>query len=393
MMHRKPLGISAWTATSALGRGRAALAEALLAERTGLRHRRFESCTIDCWIGEVGGLDDPLPDALAAWDCRNNRLALLGMQQDGFEAAVSHARARYGDDRIGVFMGTSTAGILAAELAYRARDRERNLLPSGFDHARTSCTYSIGGFVRAALGLQGVSAVLSTACSSSAKVFASARRAIDSGFCDAAVVGGVDSLCLTTLHGFNSLQLVSRDLCRPADAGRNGISIGEAAGFALLERGDHDLALIGDGESSDAYHMSTPDPQGRGAVAAMNAALERAGLDAKHIDYVNLHGTATPANDAAEDRAVCAALGTEVPVSSTKGWTGHVLGAAGIVEAAIALTCVEQGFIPRSLNTRKVDPALHAKVVMESRTSGVRRVMSNSFGFGGSNCTLILGRP
>ncbi len=364
-----------------------------MAERTGLRHRKFETCALDCWIGEVDGLDTPLPAPLEAWDCRNNRLALLGVRQDGFDAAVGRARARYGERRIGVFMGTSTAGILEAELAYRARDRERNLLPSGFDHARTSCTYSVGGFVRAALGLEGVSAVISTACSSSAKVFASARRAITSGFCDAAVVGGVDSLCLTTLHGFNSLQLVSRDLCRPADIGRNGISIGEAAGFALLDREPGDLALIGDGESSDAYHMSTPDPQGRGAVAAMNAALKRAGLVAQDIDYVNLHGTATPANDAAEDRAVCAVLGMNVPVSSTKGWTGHALGAAGMLEAAIALTCVEHGFIPRSLNTRTIDPTLNANVLLESRAASVCRVMSNSFGFGGSNCALILGRP
>ncbi|HZF15163.1 MAG TPA: beta-ketoacyl-[acyl-carrier-protein] synthase family protein [Steroidobacteraceae bacterium] len=392
MTRPEPLGISAWTTTSALGRGRTALAEALMAERTGLRHRRFETCTIDCWIGEVDGLDECLPAGLAAWDCRNNRLAWLALQQDGFGAAVADARSRYGPRRLGIFMGTSTAGILEAELAYRARDRERNILPAGFDHARTSCTYSIGGFARAALGLEGVSAVISTACSSSAKVFASARRAIAAGFCDAAVVGGVDSLCLTTLHGFNSLQLVSRDACRPADAGRNGISIGEAAGFALLEPRATDLALMGTGESSDAYHMSTPEPDGRGAAAAMSAALGRAGLEPKDIDYVNLHGTATPANDAAEDRAVCATLGTQVPVSSTKGWTGHVLGAAGMLEAAIALTCITRGFIPRSLNTRNVDPALRANVVMESRAARVDRVMSNSFGFGGSNCTLILGR-
>lgn len=392
-MPQRPLSISAWTATSALGRGREAHARALSEERSGLSADRFETCALECFVGAVAGLDEPLSGALAPWDCRNNRLAQLGLAQDAFAASVARARERYGAGRIGVFMGTSTSGIQQAELAYRARDRAANKLPAQFDHGRSSCTYSIAEFVRLVLGLQGVSAAISTACSSSAKVFASARRAMAAGFCDAAVVGGVDSLCLTTLYGFNALQLISREICRPADVARNGISIGEAAGFALLERGDGELALLGDGESSDAYHMSAPEPNGRGAAESMRAALARAGLEASGIDCVNLHGTATPANDAAEDKAVCAVLGTEVPASSTKGWTGHTLGAAGILEAVIALLCVERGFMPSSLNTRTLDPALRANVLRESRRARVDRVMSNSFGFGGSNCSLIVGRP
>ncbi len=384
----RPLSISAWTATSALGRGREAHARALTEERSGLAPERFETCTLECFVGAVDGLGEPLAGALEPWDCRNNRLAFLGLQQDGFAHAVARAREHYGAARIGVFMGTSTSGIHQAELAYRERDARANRLPPKFDHGRSSCTYSIAEFTRTALALAGMSAAISTACSSSAKVFASARRALAAGFCDAAVVGGVDSLCLTTLHGFNALQLVSREACRPADIARNGISIGEAAGFALLERGDGELALLGDGESSDAYHMSAPEPNGRGAAESMKAALTRAGLEARDVDYVNLHGTATPANDAAEDKAVCAVVGTEVPVSSTKGWTGHTLGAAGILEAVISLLCVERGLLPRSL-----DPALRANVLLASRTTRVNRVMSNSFGFGGSNCSLILGRP
>jgi len=391
MTRSPPLSISAWTATSALGRGRDAHARALIEERSGLAQRQFETCTLDCWIGEVAGLDEPLGGALAPWDCRNHRLAQLALAQDDFAASVARARGRYGNSRIGVFMGTSTSGIHQAELAYR--EREANRLPPGFDHGRTSCTYSIAEFVRTSLGLAGTSVAISTACSSSAKVFAAARRAMQAGFCDAAVVGGADSLCLTTLYGFHSLQLVSREACRPADAERNGISIGEAAGFALLERGAAELALLGDGESSDAYHMSAPEPNGRGAAHAMRAALARARLDATQIDYVNLHGTATPANDAAEDKAICSVLGADMPVSSTKGWTGHTLGAAGILEAVISLLCVERGLLPRSLNTRTPDPALRANVLRESRTAPVHRVMSNSFGFGGSNCSLIVGRP
>jgi 3-oxoacyl-[acyl-carrier-protein] synthase-1 len=392
-MSGSPLAISAWTATSALGRGRDAHARALLEERTGLAPARFETCTLDCWIGVAGPLDRALSGELAPWDCRNNRLTQLGLEQDDFAARVARARERHGAERIGVFMGTSTSGIHSAELAYRNRDRAANRLPADFDHGRTSCTYSIAGFVQASLALRGESVALSTACSSSAKVFASARRAIQAGLCDAAVVGGVDSLCLTTLHGFHSLQLVSRDICRPADAARNGISIGEAAGFALLERGKGELALLGDGESSDAHHMSAPEPNGRGAAEAMTRALERAGLQAADIDYVNLHGTGTPANDAAEDRAICSVLGESTPVSSTKGWTGHTLGATGILEAVISLLCVERGFVPRSLNTLNPDPSLRASLVRESRQARVDRVLSNSFGFGGSNCSLVLGRP
>jgi len=211
------------------------------------------------------------------------------------------------------------------------------------------------------------------------------------GRCDAAVVGGVDSLCLTTLYGFNSLQLVSAEPCRPADIRRNGLSIGEAAAFALLEPGAGELMLLGYGESSDAHHMSAPDPEGRGAIAAMRAALARAGLEPRQIDYINLHGTATSANDLAEDRAVRSVFGREVPQSSTKGWTGHTLGAAGIVEAALSLICIQEGILPRSLNTREKDPAIAGNVLLETRRARVERVLSNSFGFGGSNCSLVFG--
>ncbi len=224
--------------------------------------------------------------------------------------------------------------------------------------------------------------VISTACSSSPKVFASAHRAIAPGLCDAAVVGGVDSLCLTTLYGFNSLQLVSGDICRPADAARTGISIGEAAGFALLDPGAHsEVALLGYGESADAHHMSSPDPDGAGAALSMQAALSHAGLTARDIDYVNLHGTGTIANDSAECRAICTVFGEATPCSSTKGWTGHTLGAAGIVEAALSLLCIEHGLLPRSLNTREKDPTFAANILLANARVNVSHVMSNSFKF------------
>ena len=370
--------------------------DALRNSRSGLRRCDFMDATLETWIGRVDGIEqESVVTRLQDYDCRNNRLAMLGLAVDGFETAVAAARERYGAHRVAVIIGTSTSGILETELAYRQRDAAGNL-PASFNYRTTHENYSVTDFVRRYLGLQGPAFTISTACSSSAKVFASASRMIASGLCDAAVVGGVDSLCMTTLYGFSSLEIVSTSPCRPADAERNGISIGEAAGFALLEKADMrgDVpCLLGYGESSDAYHMSTPHPEGTGARLAMTAALQRSGLDAAQIDYVNLHGTATRANDSAEDRAVSGLFGNDTPCSSTKGWTGHTLGAAGITEAVIGCLCLREGLLPASLNTTTVDPEFGMNVLLENRSQPVRRMLSNSFGFGGSNASLILGYP
>jgi 3-oxoacyl-[acyl-carrier-protein] synthase-1 len=207
------------------------------------------------------------------------------------------------------------------------------------------------------------------------------------------VVGGVDSLCLTTLYGFNSLELLSDEICRPWDGARKGLSIGEAAAFALLEREAHAVQgwLLGVGESNDGYHMSTPHPEGAGAIAAMRGALADAQLQPADIDYINLHGTATPSNDAAEDKAVGSVFGTATPCSSTKGATGHTLGAAGGVEAVIALLAIEHGLMPAGLNVQQRDAALNMNYLQHNQSASVRRVLSNSFGFGGSNASLVFG--
>ena len=250
--------------------------------------------------------------------------------------------------------------------------------------------------VRGRLDLKGPAFTISTACSSSAKVFCDAQRFIGSGMCDAAVVGGVDTLCYTTLFGFSSLELISDQPCRPFDRNRNGLSIGEAAGFMILERepaGAAPVALLGCGESSDAHHLSTPRPDGAGAIRAMQAALQQAGLDATEIDYVNLHGTATPTNDRIEAQAVNRLFGARVPCSSTKGWTGHALGAAGIVEAVIASLCIERQWLPGTLNCDHPEADLAIDLRQSSGPAEIRRAMSNSFGFGGSNCSLIFGQP
>jgi 3-oxoacyl-[acyl-carrier-protein] synthase-1 len=390
----KPLAISAATLTTALGAGNAATVDELRAQRSGLAPVRFADLPLATWTGEVEGVETVVvPPDLNAYDCRNNRLAWLGLQQDGFLDAVAAARVRWGARRVGVFLGTSTSGLLQTELAYRRRGAD-GALPADFDYGATQNTFSVADFVARALRLDGPAWVVSTACSSSAKVFGSAARLIAAGLIDAAVVGGVDSLCLTTLYGFNSLELLATEICRPWDAGRSGLSIGEAAAFALLERETGTPPqgwLLGVGESNDGYHMSTPHPQGLGAIAAMRAALADAGLAPGDIDYINLHGTATPSNDAAEDAAVASVFCTATPCSSTKGATGHTLGAAGGVEAAIALLAMRHGLMPAGLNVMQRDPALRMHYLLANRAASMRRVLSNSFGFGGSNASLVLG--
>ena len=388
-----PLAISACTLTTALGAGRAVTLEALQAQRTGLAPVTFMDLPLPTWVGEVAGVDaTALPSSLSEFDCRNNRLAWLGLQQDGFLDAVAVARARWGAGRVAVFLGTSTSGLLQTELAYRRRNAQGSL-PADFLYGPTQNTYSVAAFVAQALQLQGPSWVVSTACSSSAKVFGTAARMIDAGLIDAAVVGGVDSLCLTTLYGFNSLELLSDEICRPWGASRKGLSIGEAAAFALVERESAKPQgwLLGVGESNDGFHMSTPHPEGLGAIAAMRAALADANLQPADIDYINLHGTATPSNDAAEDNAVGSVFGTATPGSSTKGATGHTLGAAGGVEAVIALLAIQHGLMPAGLNVEERDPALKLNYLQRNQNASVRRVLSNSFGFGGSNASLVFG--
>lgn len=394
----RPLLLKNFTATSCIGKGVAATVESLLEQRSGLTSCKFETVDLKTHIGEVAGVDEErVPDLLRKFDCRNNRLAELGLNQDGFFAAVQRAAGRWGRQRLGVFLGTSTAGILQTELAYRERDRVSGALPDGFDYGTTHNSFSVADYVRRRCRLEGPAVAVSCACASSAKAFGSARRMLEAGLIDAAVVGGVDSLCLTTLYGFHSLQLSSSMPCRPFDAARDGISIGEAAAFALLERVPEDLEedavlLLGIGESSDAYHMSAPHPEGLGARRAMQAALCAAALEPGDIDYINLHGTGTPSNDRSESRAVTSIFGATIPCSSTKGATGHTLGAAGALEAVISAIAISHGLMPGGVPTTKIDPTLTAHYLKDNRRTPVARVLSNSFGFGGTNCSLIFGR-
>ncbi len=392
-----PLPITASTLTNGCGVGWEEVRHSMRAGRSGLRPNDFEpAAALDTYIGRVDAVDaHGLPEEYEAYDCRNNRLACLCLEQDGFVRAVEAARQRHGAHRIGIYIGTSTSGILSSELAFRSRTSEKSnaapaLSPQLYRHCHGM--FAVTEFIRLYLRLAGPAITISTACSSSAKVFASAARGIAAGVCDAAVVGGVDSLALSTLFGFHALELLSRRPCRPFCIDRDGLSIGEAAGFALLERdGDSAIALVGTGESCDAYHMSSPHPEGEGAANAMRAALADARLQARDIDYINLHGTASRANDVAEDRAVTSVFGGETPASSTKGYTGHALGAAGITEALITLMALDRQWLPGTLNCDTVDPVFGCNVVLEARAQSIHRALSNSFGFGGNNCSIVLG--
>lgn len=393
------IAIRAFTATTALGRGNAVQAAALRTRRGGLRRNDFGPTPLPTWIGRVDGLEDaPLPSALSRWDCRNNRLAWLALQQDGVQAALDAVVARHGLDRVALVVGTSTSSIGASEEAYaraEADDEGVRRFPDDLARPIVHTPHSLGDFLQHATGLRGPCITVATACSSSAKVFAQAARMIEAGLVDAALVGGVDTLCGSVLFGFNALGLVSSAPCRPFDAARDGLSLGEAGGFAVLERAgsaDTGLQLRGYGESSDAHHMSAPHPEGLGATLAMRGALDRAGIAPEVVGYLNLHGTSTPANDSVEARAVDALFPASLHASSTKGWTGHTLGAAGIVESVIALLALETGVLPGILESSVRDPACGAQIRFDNAEADIAFAMNNSFGFGGNNCSLVFGK-
>ncbi len=391
-MRMSPLCVTAFTATCAAGTGRRSLADALRARRSGLRPNDFSTTALATWIGRVEGLERvQLPAELAPWECRNNRLAWLGLGQDGFRERVAAARERYGQHRIALVIGTSTSSIGATEEGYLRLEPDGQF-PLDLRQPMIHTPHSLCDFLQRTLALDGFGATIATACSSSAKVFALAERLIRLGLADAAVVGGTDTLCGSVLFGFNSLGLLSPEPCRPFDTARRGLSLGEAAGFALLEREGAGPWLVGYGESSDAHHMSSPHPDGRGARLAIQQALASAGIEASEVDYINLHGTASRKNDEIEGHVVAELFPRHVLASSTKGWTGHALGAAGIIEAVIALLALEAGLAPGTLNSSEIDPACGPQIRLDNERREMRYASSHSFGFGGSNCVLLFGR-
>ncbi len=343
-------------------------------------------------VGEITRPIPALPAAVAEFDCRNNRLLLAVLSQ--IRASVDAAIKRYGPARIGVVMGTSTSGISAGEEAL-AHHKRHGTFPEGYHYVQQEIG-ALSELLASHLGLQGPSYTLSTACSSSARAFISAKHLLQAEICDAVIVGGVDTLCRLTLNGFAGLESLSRGVCNPSSANRDGINVGEGAALFLLSRERAEVSLLGVGESSDAYHVSAPDPEGRGAAIAMKHALLDSGLSAGDIGYVNLHGTATRLNDLMEAGAVAEIIGCSVPCGSTKPLTGHTLGAAGAVEAALCwLVLTQRGEmkVPPHLWDGVVDPEL-SKIRLAGRGDLLASpaCLSNSFAFGGNNVSLIFGR-
>ncbi|WP_051435714.1 beta-ketoacyl-[acyl-carrier-protein] synthase family protein [Shewanella fidelis] len=347
----------------------------------------------------VGQVDSPLPkipSRLKRFDTRNNQLTLLIAQQ--IEAAIMTAKAQYGSHRIGIILGTSTSGIATGEQAL-AQLQADGQFPEDYDYAKQELG-DTSQFLQAYFELNGPCYTVSTACSSSAKVFASGQRLIDANICDMVIVGGVDTLCKLTLNGFYSLESISNGHCQPFSVNRDGINIGEGGALFTLERAtaDNHILFSGIGESSDAHHISAPHPEGQGAIAAMQAALEMANLRPEQIDYLNLHGTATPKNDAMESRAVQQVFQSHLPAcSSTKPLTGHTLGAAGAIEAAFCYLLLSDynkpQYLPPQVWDQQADPDNPSLALVSANTQAkIQHVMSNSFAFGGSNASVIFSR-
>jgi 3-oxoacyl-[acyl-carrier-protein] synthase I len=391
-LHLNALGI-----INPLGRGKREVAHNLFGgSRAGLVQRSDLLTDRSVRVGVVAGTLPQVPKRLAHFDCRNNRLALAALNE--IEEEIARIVEQFGPHRVAVVMGTSTSGIAEGELAVAHRVASGKW-PAEF---RSSCQElgNLAAFVADYLELEGPAYTISTACSSSAKVFASAQRLIEAGLCDAAVVGGVDTLCRMTLGGFDSLQALSQDYCNPFSRNRDGINIGEGAAVFVMTSAESAISLHGVGESSDAYHVSSPQPDGDGAALAMLRALDSAHLEPEQIDYINLHGTATELNDAMEARAVSGVFGGRTLCSSTKSMTGHMLGAAGANEVAFLWLMLEpnfaNGMVPPHVWDGEIDPTIPQLnlATMRCRLGRPSRAaaLSNSFAFGGSNAAVVLGR-
>jgi 3-oxoacyl-[acyl-carrier-protein] synthase-1 len=349
-------------------------------------------------VGSVTAELPASPPSAAVYDCRNNRLMLAAILQ--IRSAIDEAIHRHGPARIGVVLGTSTAGVAEHEAA-REHRIHTGAWPAGH-HYRQWEVGSLSEYVALALGVTGPAYTIATACSASAKVFASGRRLIEAGVCDAVIVGGADTLCHMTVAGFSSLEAISKGLCNPFSRNRDGINIGEGAAAFLMTRDEAPVSFLGSGECSDAYHISAPEPEGKGARQAMTLALDDAALRPDEVMYVNLHGTGTPLNDSMEARAIAALFGASTPCSSTKAMIGHTLGAAGACEAAFVWLTLHPEFnpanrLPPHLWDGVGDPDMPAICLTTAGATfdgreGRAAMLSNSFAFGGNNVVLALGR-
>ncbi|ULN64935.1 beta-ketoacyl-[acyl-carrier-protein] synthase family protein [Vibrio gigantis] len=348
-------------------------------------------------VGKIAGELPEIPPTLVKYSTRNNQLALSALKQ--IKDSIEQAKSQFGADRIAVVIGTSTSGISDGETALKHKLAHGDF-PEDYHYSKQELG-NTSEFVSQYWSLTGPSYAISTACSSSGRVFIAAQRLLDSGMADAVLVGGVDTLCKLTLNGFHGLEALSTTHCKPFSASRNGINIGEAAAFMLLskaklsgvatEQNSSSIALLGCGDSSDAHHISAPHPEGDGAEQAMRKALDSAQLQAEDIGYINAHGTATPLNDSMESKAIHRIFANKVPVSSTKPLTGHTLGAASAIEAAIAWHILKYDLpLPLQKCQDKAED-IEIDLVNCAQKLKVKNILSNSFAFGGNNISLIFG--
>lgn len=394
-MRRTALPITGWAAVNALGRSTDEVLKSLDAGETGLRPPPF-ALPFPTMVGAVADPLPALPRRYQRYDCRLARLGVMAYSE--LAHCVAHAVERWGRRRVAILIGTSTGGLDATEVAYRHALVEGQV-PDSYSLRHQHDFNALGELLAEMSGIEGPVYVVSTACSSSGKVHASAARLIAAGLVDAALVGGIDSLCRMTLFGFRGLGILSEERCRPFSVDRTGINIGEGAAWMLIERdtrhrrsAHEPIWLLGCGESSDAYNMSSPEPTGRGAREAMERAMAQGGLAPDGIGLINAHATATMQNDAAESAAIRDLFGDRTPVISTKGYTGHLLGAAGATEAVFALHAVRTGRIPPSLGSDAFDPQLGIRIIREATKAPLDAVLSSSFAFGGSNVCLAIGK-
>lgn len=389
---REGVRIGAWTVTTAAGVGREAFIGALRTNRCLLAPEPHGSSLPPSFTGRVDGLDKvTLPHGLESLDARVNRLAWLAVQQDGWLQALIAARERHGPARVALVLGTSSSSIGESEAAYRRHSATGSMAASDA-RPEVHTLHAPALFVQRALGLQGLALTVSTACSSSAMAFQVARRWLAADLADAVVVAGVDAMCDSVCAGFSALQLLSALPCRPFDARRDGISLGEAAGFALLQRDDgsgQGPRLLGVGASSDAHHMSAPHPEGLGARTAMRAALTDAAVDPSIVDFIHLHGTGTPLNDATEAAAIADVWAQPPHAASTKGALGHTLGAAGMLGAAACWVALERGWRAGTAGLDVPDAGLPIAAAREPVQISTGFALSNAFGFGGTNVSLL----
>lgn len=387
--------ITGYGVISSIGNNVPETLTSLKAMRTGIRsglHPHSERYL----VGEVAMNNAELTDRFQL-QTTGSRTGILGAiaAKEAFQGHLLHPEIR-----TGVISGTSVGGMDVSETEYK------NYLTGGVHEVANYAKHPSGNSsqqIADELGIDGFVNTISTACSSAANAVMMGARMIRQGLLDRVVVGGTDALTAFTINGFRSLMIFDDEWCRPFDASRKGLNLGEGAGFIVIESeenlkksGAQPLArLSGWSNASDAFHQTASSPEGEGATLSMQEALSVAGLNVTAIDYINAHGTATPNNDLSESQAILNVFKDRIPpFSSTKAYTGHTLAASGGIEAVISILSIQEQLLFPNLNHQTVIPETQLQPITSVQTapSTIEHVLSNSFGFGGNNSTLIISK-